>query len=102
MMNPSKRPLPPNKPYRQPLNYLKYVEDFDLNVHVKVFKVAIRANGEREDAKIVNMFSFTFINIVSNWCNNYMGDYPDCTFAKLQLSFYKWFRIVQNDEQVYL
>jgi hypothetical protein len=31
-----------------------------------------------------------------------MGDYVGCIFAKLQLAFYKQFRIVQNDEQVYL
>ncbi len=37
-----------------------------------------------------------------NQCNNYMGDYPKCIFAKLQLAFCKWFRPVQNDEQVYL
>jgi len=31
-----------------------------------------------------------------------MGDYLDCTFAKLQLAFCKRYRKVQNDEQVYL
>jgi len=42
--------LPPNKPYRWPLNYLEYVKDFDPNAHVKVFKVAIRTNSETNDA----------------------------------------------------
>jgi hypothetical protein len=59
MVNIGKPPLPPNKPYCQPLNYLEYMKDFDLDVHVKVFKVAIRANGETEDVKIVKLFSFT-------------------------------------------
>jgi hypothetical protein len=59
-------PLPPNKPYHQPLNYPKYVKDFDPNAHVKVFKVPIKRNGEIEDAKFVNLFSFTLGNIVSN------------------------------------
>jgi hypothetical protein len=59
------------------------VKDSNPNVHVRVFKVTIRANGEIEDAKIVNMFSFTLKEIMSNYCNNYMGDYPNCTFAKL-------------------
>jgi hypothetical protein len=84
MVNPSKPPLPPNRPYRQPLNYLGYVKDFHPNVHVRVFNVAIRTNGEIEDAKIVNMFSFSLRDIVSNMCNNYMGDYPYCTFVELQ------------------
>jgi len=59
-------PLPPNKPYHQPLNYPKYVKDFDPNAHVKVFKVPIKRNGEIEDAKFINLFSFTLGNIVSN------------------------------------
>jgi hypothetical protein len=59
------------------------VKDFDLDVHVKVFKAAIKINGEIEDVKIVNLFSFTAKDIVCDWCNNYMGDYPNCTFAKL-------------------
>jgi hypothetical protein len=64
MMNLNIPPLLPNKPYHWPLNYLEYVKDFDPNVQVKVFKVAIKANGETDDAAIVNIFSFTFRNIV--------------------------------------
>jgi hypothetical protein len=44
-------------PYRQPLNYIEYVKDFDPYAHVKVFKASIQTNGETEDAKIVNLFS---------------------------------------------
>jgi hypothetical protein len=67
--------------YHWPLNYPKYVKDFDLDAHVRVFKVAIWTNGEFKDAKIVNMFSFTLKNIMYDWCNSYMGDYPNYTFA---------------------
>jgi hypothetical protein len=74
-MNLSKPPLPPNKPYHQPLNYLEYVKNFNLDARVRVFKAAIKANAETEDVKIVNMFSFTLKDTMSNWCNNYMGDY---------------------------
>jgi hypothetical protein len=63
MMNPGKLALPPNRPYR-PFNYPKYVKDSNPNVHVRVLKVAIGANGERDDAEIVNLFSFTFRDIV--------------------------------------
>jgi hypothetical protein len=42
-----------------------------------------RTNGEIEDEKIVDLFSFSLKNIMFDWCNNYMGDYLDCTFAKL-------------------
>jgi hypothetical protein len=50
MVNLGKPPLPPNRPYCRPLNYPEYVKDFDPNVHVKVLKAIIRANGEIEDA----------------------------------------------------
>jgi hypothetical protein len=83
MVNPNRPPLPPNKPYHWPFNYPKYVKDSNPNAHVKVFKVAIRANGETKYAKNVNMFSFTFSDIVFDWCNNYMGDYLNCIFVEL-------------------
>jgi len=66
-------PLPPNKPYCQPLKYTKYVKDFDPNVHVRVFKIVISVNGETKDAKIVNLFSFTLKNTLYDWCKNHMG-----------------------------
>jgi hypothetical protein len=59
MMNLSRPPSPPNKPYHRPFNYPKYVKDSNPDVHVKVFKVAIRTNGKIKDVKIVNIFSFT-------------------------------------------
>jgi len=49
MVNPGRPPLPPNRPYNWPIKYLEYVKDFDPNVHVKVFKVDIRTNGETKD-----------------------------------------------------
>jgi hypothetical protein len=58
-MNPSKPTLLPNKPYCRPFNYLEYVKDFDPNAQIRNLKIAIRANGETDDAKIVNLFSFT-------------------------------------------
>jgi hypothetical protein len=80
-MNPSIPPLPPNTSYYQPLNYPKCVKDFDPGAYVKVFLKTIKINGETKDAKIINLFSFTFKDIVSNWWNNDMEHYPDCTFT---------------------
>jgi hypothetical protein len=66
MMNLGIPPLSPNKPYCRPLNYLEYVNNSNPHVHVRVFKTTIKANGETKDVKIVNMFSFTFRNTMSN------------------------------------
>jgi hypothetical protein len=35
------------------------VKDSNPNAHVRIFKAAIKANGEIEDAEIINLFSFT-------------------------------------------
>jgi hypothetical protein len=59
-----KPPLPPNKLHHRPFNYLEYVKDSDPNVHVRVFKVAFRTNSETNDAKIIDMFSFTLKDIM--------------------------------------
>jgi hypothetical protein len=77
-----------------PLKYLEYVKDSNPDAHVKKNKVAIRANGETKDVRIVNMFSFTLRDVVFDWCNNYMGDYPYCIFVKLQLTFCKRYKKV--------
>ncbi len=102
MVHPGKPPLPLNKLHCWPLNYPKYVKDSKPDAHIRIFKVVIKANSETNDAKIINLFSFSLRDIVSDWCHNYLGDYPNCIFAKLQLAFCKRYRKVQNDEQVYL
>jgi hypothetical protein len=56
MMNLGRPPLPPNRPYRRPFNYHKYVKDSNPDAYVKVFKVVVKINGETKDAKIVNLF----------------------------------------------
>jgi hypothetical protein len=81
MMNPCRLPLPPNRSYCRPLNYLEYVKNSDQDAHVRIFKATIKANGETKYADIVNLFSFTLRDTVFDWCNNYMGGYPNCIFA---------------------
>jgi hypothetical protein len=58
------------------LNYLEYVNDSNLDAHVRVFKSTTKANGETKVLGIVNLFSFTLGKIVFDWCNFYMEDYP--------------------------
>jgi hypothetical protein len=81
-VHPGRPPLPPNKSYHRPFNYLE-VKDFDPNVHVRVFKVTFRTNNETNDVKMIDMFSFTLKDIMFDWCNNYLRDYPYCIFVEL-------------------
>ncbi len=46
MVNLGRPPLPPNMFYHWPFNYLEYVKDSNLDVHVIIFKVVIGANDE--------------------------------------------------------
>jgi hypothetical protein len=46
-------------PYKK-LQYPTYVKDSNPDVHIKVFKKAIKTNGETMEVDIINMFSFTF------------------------------------------
>jgi hypothetical protein len=102
MVHLGRPPLPPNRPYRQPLNYPKYVKDSNPNAHVRIFQTVIKTNSETNDARIFNLFNFTLRDTMFDWCNNYLGNYLDCTFVKLYLTFYERYKKVQNDEQVYL
>ncbi len=88
-MHPGRPPLPPNKSYHRPFNYLEYVKDFDPNAHVRVFKVAFKINNETNDVKMIDMFNFTLKDIMFDWCNNYLGDYPYCTFVIVNSFFVK-------------
>jgi hypothetical protein len=40
------------------LQYPTYVKGTDPNAHIKVFKKAIKANGEIVEVDIINLFSF--------------------------------------------
>jgi hypothetical protein len=53
MVNLDMPPLTPNRPYRQPLNYLQYVKDFDPNAHVKIFKAAIKQMVKQRMQKLL-------------------------------------------------
>jgi hypothetical protein len=44
-------------PY-QKLQYPTYMKDTNPNTHIKVFKKAIRINGEIVEADIINLFGF--------------------------------------------
>jgi hypothetical protein len=84
------------------LQYPTYVKDTDLNVHIKVFKKAIKTNGETMKVDIINLFSFTFRDNIFEWGENYIQDHPKCTFEELEHAFCKQFKIVKNNEEVYM
>jgi hypothetical protein len=39
--------IPYSRPFRKSLSYIEYNKDYDFDVHVQIFKVAIKINGER-------------------------------------------------------
>jgi hypothetical protein len=61
-------------PYKE-LQYPTYVKDINPNVHIKIFKKAIKANGETMEVDIINMFGFTFRDSISEWGENYVQNH---------------------------
>jgi hypothetical protein len=75
-------------PYRK-LQYPTYVEDTNHDAHIRVFKKAIKANGEIVEANIINLFGFTLRDNISKWGENYVQDHPNCTFEEMEQAFCK-------------
>jgi len=57
-------------PYRK-LQYPTYVKYIDPSVHIKVFKKAVKVNGETMEADIINLFGFTFKDNIFEWGKKY-------------------------------
>jgi hypothetical protein len=88
-------------PYKK-LQYPTYVIDIYPDAHIRVFKKAIKANGETVEANIINLFGFTLKDNIFEWGENYVQNHPNYTFEELEQTFCKQFRTVKNDEEVYM
>ncbi len=88
-------------PYNK-LQYPTYVKDTYLDVHIRVFKNTIKANGETMELDIINLFGFTLRDNIFEWGENYVQDHPNCTFEELEQTFCKRFRTINNDHEFYM
>jgi hypothetical protein len=88
-------------PYRK-LQYPTYVRDTDPNAHIRVFKKAIKINGETMEANIINLFGFTLKDNIFEWGENYVSNHPNCIFEELEQAFFKRFITIKNDEEVHM
>jgi hypothetical protein len=70
-------------PYKK-LQYPTYVKDNNPNAHIRVFKKAIKTNGETMEANITNLFGFTLRDNIFEWGENYVQEHPNCTFEELE------------------
>jgi hypothetical protein len=62
------------------LQYSTYVKDIDLDIHIRVFKKAIKTNGEIVEADIINLFRSIFKDNIFEWGENYVQSHPNYTF----------------------
>jgi hypothetical protein len=93
---------PTSKLPSRKLQYPIYVKVTDPNARIRVFKKAIKANGEIVEVDIINLFGFTLHDNISEWGENFIQDHPNYTFDELEQAFCKHFWIVKNDEKVYM
>jgi hypothetical protein len=78
------------------------VKDIDHDAHIRIFKKAIKINGEIVEVDIINLFGFTLWDNILEWGENFVQDHLDCTFDELEQTFCKCFWTVKNDEKVYM
>ncbi len=50
-------------PYKK-LQYLTYVKDTNLDAYIKMFKKAIKTNGEMVEVNVINLFGFILRNSI--------------------------------------
>jgi hypothetical protein len=70
-------------PYKK-LQYPTYVKDTDPNAHIRIFKKAIKTNGETVEADIIDLYGFILRDNISEWGEIYVQDHPNCIFEELE------------------
>jgi len=63
-----------------------------------VFKTTIQTNGETKDEDIVNMSIFTLHDTILKYNQNFLAKCYNYNFAKLEQTFYNWFKYMKNNE----
>jgi hypothetical protein len=59
----------------------------DLDAQIRIFKKAIKANGEIIEADIVNLFGFILKDNIFEWGENYIQTHPNCTLKSYSKHF---------------
>jgi hypothetical protein len=67
-----------------------------------VFNSTIKTNAKTSKEYTINAFSSTLRDTTSDWCHNYMLEFPNYIFLELTQAFCKHHRKTQNDEQIYM
>jgi hypothetical protein len=67
-----------------------------------VFKKATKVNGEIVEVDIINKFGFTLQDNILDWGENFAQNHPNYIFEKLEHAFYKYFRTMNNNEEIYM
>ncbi len=84
------------------LKYPDFKKDIDLDVNVRMFNFVVKANAKTSKEYIINVFSYMLKDMTSDWCHNYMLEFPNCIFSELTQAFCKCHQKIQNDEQIYM
>jgi hypothetical protein len=77
------------RPNMVALKYPDFKKDGDTNVHVKMFNFSMKINEKTSQEYIINVFRYTLEDTTSEWCHNYMLEFPNYTFSKFTPTSYK-------------
>jgi hypothetical protein len=67
-----------------------------------MFNFVAKENAKTSKIYIINEFSYTLKDTTSDWCHNYMLEFPNCIFSELTHAFCKPHRKTHNDKQIYM
>jgi hypothetical protein len=77
------------RPNKVALKYPNFKKDVDLNLHVRIFNFAIKANVKTSKEYNINLFNYMLRDTTLDWCHNYMLEFPNYIFSKLTHAFCK-------------
>jgi hypothetical protein len=84
------------------LSYPIYVKDTNLDVHIQIFKKAIKTEDKKINEDIINLFGFMFKENISKHGENFVQNHHNHTFVKLEHAFCKKYLVEKNDEHIYM
>ncbi len=62
-----------------------------------MFNFVVKVNAETSEEYVINVFNYMLRDMASNWCHNYMLEFPNYTFLQLTQAFCKFHWKTQND-----
>ncbi len=82
--------------------YPIYVKDTNFDVHIQIFKKAIKIKGKKINEDIINLLGFMVKENIFKHGENFVQNHHNHTFVELKHAFCKKYLVEKNDEHIYM